>query len=315
MLIDEVKINVKAGRGGNGAVSFRHEKYVNKGGPDGGDGGDGGNIIIKSQGNADSLNEYKHQKNYSAENGQAGARNKRHGKNGQDLTLIVPPGTIVSDLATNRVLVDLGKGEKEFVVAKGGKGGLGNVHFATSTHQTPREFKPGEAGEELDLKLEMKMIADVGLIGLPNAGKSTLISTISNARPKIADYPFTTLEPVLGVTNYSNKSFVVCDIPGLVEGAAGGKGLGDKFLKHIERTKVLLHLIDSTSTNPERDYQTVRKELTEYSESLSNKKELIILTKIDACQKMPTGFKYDLAISSSAHKNIDKLLELIAKQI
>lgn len=315
MLIDEVEINVKAGRGGDGAVSFRHEKYINKGGPDGGDGGDGGNIILMCRLNVDSLNSYKHQKDYTAESGGAGSKNKRHGKNGGDLTLCVPPGTIISDLSTGKIICDLKKDGESFVIAKGGKGGLGNVHFATPTHQTPREFKAGEAGEQFNLKLEMKMIADVGLIGLPNAGKSTLISVISNAKPKIAQYPFTTIEPVLGVTNYKDKTFVTCDVPGLIEGAAGGRGLGDKFLKHIERTKILLHLIDATSEDPQKDYEAIRSELGNYNESLLKKKELIILTKTDLAPELPKDFKYTLAVSAVGQKNIDKLIQLIVSEL
>jgi len=311
MLVDEVIIDVKAGRGGDGAVSFRHEKYIDKGGPDGGDGGDGGNIIIECRENVDSLNSYKHQKNYDGENGGAGSRSKRHGKNGSDLILSVPPGTVVFDHKTGKILSDLKKSGQQFIAAKGGKGGLGNVHFATPTHRVPREFKPGEAGEELELKLEMKMIADVGLIGLPNAGKSTLISAISNAKPKVADYPFTTIEPILGVVSYDDKSLVVCDVPGLIEGAASGRGLGDKFLKHIERTKILVHLIDATSTNPQKDYETIREELGKYSKSLLDKKELVVLTKTDLNPKIDNKFKYDLAISAASRDNLDKLIQLI----
>lgn len=311
MLVDEVIINVKAGRGGDGAASFRHEKYVDKGGPDGGDGGNGGNIIIECKDNVDSLNPYKHQKNYDAENGGAGSRSKRHGKNGGDLILTVPPGTIVSNNKTDEIIVDFKKNGQQFTVAKGGKGGLGNVHFATPTHRVPREFKPGEFGEEFELKLEMKMIADVGLIGLPNAGKSTLISAISNAKPKVADYPFTTIEPILGVVNYDDKSFVVCDVPGLIEGAASGRGLGDKFLKHIERTKILVHLIDSTSVDPGKDYKSIREELGKYDKSLLDKKEIIVLTKTDLNPNFDKKIKYDLAISAASRNNLDKLIQLI----
>lgn len=315
MLIDQVEINVKSGNGGDGVVSFRHEKYIEKGGPDGGDGGDGGDIIIFSAPNVDSLRSFNHQKDYKAQSGDAGGKNKRHGKNGEDMTLSVPPGTVVTDKNTGEMLCDLKKAGEKFVVAKGGKGGLGNVHFATSTHQTPREFKAGEKGQQKDLVLEMKMIADVGLVGLPNAGKSTLISAISNARPKIADYPFTTVEPNLGVVSYDDKSFIVCDIPGLIAGASSGRGLGHKFLKHIERTRILVHLIDATSENIEEDYRTIRKELESFSKKLLNKKEIIVLTKIDIAQKMPEDFKYDLAISSASGKNIDSLIKAILKAL
>lgn len=314
MLVDEVEIHIEAGRGGNGAVSFRHEKYVDKGGPDGGDGGDGGNIVIECRGNVDSLNSYRHQKKYKAENGEPGSRNKRHGKNGEDLALSVPPGTVISDIKTGEILADL-VSDETYIGAKGGKGGLGNVHFATSTHQVPREFKPGEPGEVFDLRLEMKMIADVGLIGMPNAGKSTLISAVSNARPKVADYPFTTIEPVLGSVQYDDKSFIVCDVPGLIEGAAAGKGLGDKFLKHIERTKLLVHLIDPTAGDLKENYQSIRKELMQYSKKLAEKPEIIIINKTDLGTEIPKDFKYDLAISAAAGKNIDKLVQLIISKL
>lgn len=315
MLVDEVKINLEAGRGGDGAVSFRHEKYIDKGGPDGGDGGDGGNIIIECRGNVDSLNTYKHQKDYSAENGSAGSRNRRHGKNGADLLLFVPPGTVIENLETRETLCDLKKPGDSFLAAKGGKGGLGNVHFATPTHRVPREFKPGEPGDKVDIKLEMKMIADVGLIGLPNAGKSTLISAISNARPKIAGYPFTTIEPVLGMVAYDDKSFVVCDVPGLIEGAAHGRGLGDKFLKHIERTKLLVHLIDPTAGNVAESYKAIRKELELYSKELTRKEEIIVLTKSDLNIEVPSDFKYDLFISAATGSNINELIKLIITKL
>jgi len=315
MLIDQVDIEVKAGKGGDGAVSFRHEKYVEKGGPDGGDGGNGGDVILKCAQNVDSLRYFSQQKEFSAQNGANGAKNKRHGKNGENLTLSVPPGTQVIDLRTNETIADLKFPCETFVVAKGGRGGLGNVHFASATHQTPREFKPGEQGQERKIRLEMKMIADVGLIGLPNAGKSTLISIISSARVKIADYPFTTLEPNLGAVSYDDKSFIVCDIPGLIEGASEGKGLGHKFLKHIERTNVLVHLIDATSQNAKSDYQKIRKELENFSKKLTQKKEIIVLTKIDLVSKLPDNFKYDLAISAATGKNINQLISLILKNI
>ncbi|OQA53288.1 MAG: GTPase Obg [candidate division WS2 bacterium ADurb.Bin280] len=315
MLIDQVDIEVRAGKGGDGAVSFRHEKYVEKGGPDGGDGGDGGDVILKCAQNVDSLRFFSHQKEFSAQGGGNGAKNKRHGKNGENLILTVPPGTQVIDLETNKQIADLKKCDDTFVVAKGGKGGLGNVHFASATHQTPREFKAGERGEEKKLRLEMKLIADVGLIGLPNAGKSTLISAISSARPKVADYPFTTLEPNLGVVSYDDKSFIVCDIPGLIEGASEGKGLGHKFLKHVERTNVLVHLIDATSADTKSDYQKIRKELENFSNKLTQKKELVVLTKADLVSKLPKDFKYDLAISAVSGKNIKQLICKILENI
>lgn len=315
MLVDEAKIHVKAGGGGNGAVSFRHEKYVDKGGPDGGDGGKGGDIRFVATHSVDTLSVYAGLKDFKAENGTAGAKAKRHGKNGKDLVLEVPVGTVIFDLNSNLQITDLNKEKDEFVVVKGGKGGLGNVHFATSINQTPREFKPGEAGEENDIKLELKLIADVGIIGLPNAGKSTLISAISHARPKVADYPFTTLEPVLGVASYDKKNIILADIPGLIEGASEGRGLGHKFLRHIERTKLLLHLIDSTSENPQKDYQTIRSELEKFSKDLSLKPEIIVLSKIDLVKTLPKMSKSDLAISAATGKGIKELLQTLATKL
>lgn len=314
-MIDEAVIHIKAGRGGDGAVTFRHEKYVDKGGPDGGDGGDGGNIIFICRTNEDTLTRYKREKEFSAENGAPGTKNNRHGKNGEDLVLAVALGTIITDTDSNKILADLTQDGQKITIAKGGVGGLGNVHFATATHRVPREMKPGEPGEELNLKLELKLIADVGLVGLPNAGKSTLISVISNAKPKIADYPFTTLEPNLGVVNYGSKNFIVCDVPGLIKGASGGKGLGDRFLRHIERTKIIVHLVDATSDNLKSDYKTIRKELENFSPNLANKKEIVVLSKVDLIDKLPKNFKYDLVISAVTHKNIDKLLQEIVNSL
>jgi len=312
MFIDEAIIDIEAGKGGNGAVSFRHEKYVAKGGPDGGDGGDGGDIVFTASNSIYALANYARLKQYKAENGFAGSRAKRHGKNGQDLILSVPPGTIFSDLNTNTIVADLKKEGESFVAVMGGKGGLGNVHFATSTNQTPHEFKPGEDGQKTKLKLELKLIADVGIIGLPNAGKSTLISAISNSKPKVADYPFTTLEPVLGSVKFDDKNIIFADIPGLIEGAHSGKGLGHKFLRHIERTKILLHLIDATSDNLERDYKTIRKELDKFSPKLSLKKEIVVLSKMDLAGKIKP-FKHDLEISAATGKGIKELLQLLAQ--
>jgi len=315
MLVDEAKIKITAGRGGDGAISFRHEKYVDRGGPDGGDGGDGGDIIFQASNRTNTLTDFERLREYKAGNGQPGSKNRRHGKNGQDLILYVPVGTIIHDLKNNSKVADLKKEGDKVVAVEGGKGGLGNVHFATATHQTPREAKPGEPGCEKDLYLVLKLIADVGLIGLPNAGKSTLISVVSNAKPKIASYPFTTLEPILGVVSYDGKSFVVADIPGLIEKASEGKGLGHKFLRHTERTKVLVHLIDSTSDNLEKDYKIIRNELEKFSPELSRKKEVIVLSKIDLIDKFPKKFKYDFAISSATGKGINQLVAGILKNI
>ena len=315
MLVDEAKIHIKAGRGGDGAVSFRREKYVPRGGPDGGDGGDGGSVIIECSDHVHTLSDYLRQKKFEAESGARGGRAQRHGKSADDLILRVPPGTIIEDLKTNELIFDFTKSGEKVIVAKGGRGGLGNVHFKSATHQAPREFKPGTPGEEEDLKLTLKLIADVGIIGLPNAGKSTLISAISSARPKIAEYPFTTLEPNLGAVDFHDKKFVVCDIPGLIEGASKGRGLGHKFLRHIERTKNLVHLIDATSQNPKRDYKTIRDELKNFSADLSKKGEIIVLTKSDLIKEPPVNFKYDLAISAATGSNVNKLLNLIAQKL
>ena len=313
MLIDEATITIRAGKGGDGVVSFRREKYVDKGGPDGGDGGDGGSIILECSDQVHTLSDFARLKDFRAEDGHPGERMRRHGKDGKDLILKVPPGTVVSD--NNRVIVDLKDLGGKVVITEGGKGGLGNVHFASAINQTPKQFKPGTPGEEKSVRLALKLIADVGLIGLPNSGKSTLISVISNARPKIADYPFTTLEPCLGVASYHEKKLIVCDIPGLIEGAAEGRGLGHKFLRHIERTRILVHLIDATSTDIDRDYKSVRTELKKYNPELLHKKEIIVLTKIDLIKKLPDDFKYDLAISAVSHKGIEELLKIISREL
>ncbi len=315
MLIDEAKIEIKAGNGGNGAVSFRREKYVPRGGPDGGDGGDGGSVIIISSNNVDTLFEYSKNKIFKAKNGASGAKSQRTGKSGEDLILKVPTGTELYDAKSDQLIADLNHEGMQNTIARGGKGGLGNTHFKSATNQAPRQFKPGEPGEEIELRLSLKMVADVGIIGLPNAGKSTLISAISAARPKIAEYPFTTLEPNLGAVSYHDRNIIFCDIPGLIEGAAQGRGLGHKFLKHIERTKILLHLIDSTSNDLQKDYRTIRRELENFSPRLARKKELVVLSKIDLIDKLPNQFKYDLAISAATHRGLDKLLNKIAAEL
>ncbi len=243
--VDYVKINVKAGDGGRGCISFRREKYVPKGGPDGGDGGRGGHIIIKATDRLNTLLDLKYRRTYKAERGHHGKGKNMHGSNGKDLIVNVPVGTVIKDALTNELIADLDKNGMEIIVARGGKGGLGNAHFVTPVRQAPKFAQPGEKGEEKSLILELKLLADVGLIGLPNAGKSTFLSVISSAKPKIAEYPFTTLTPVLGVVKLKDyKSFVVTDIPGLIEGAHKGAGLGYQFLRHVERTSLLLHLID-----------------------------------------------------------------------
>jgi GTP-binding protein len=283
--VDEAIITVKSGDGGRGCTSFRRERYIEKGGPDGGDGGHGGHIILKIDQSKRTLYDYRRQKLLKAKNGAPGLGKQKHGKNGSDCTIILPPGTIVSNMDTNEIIADLTKIEDEFILASGGKGGRGNKRFATSTNRAPRHSQPGIPGIELKLKLELKLLADVGLVGLPNAGKSTLISSISAARPKIADYPFTTLTPTLGMVDPPfGEPFAVADIPGLIEGAHQGIGLGIKFLKHIERTGILVHLIDSSLIDPDSpldSFNLIKKELSKYSNTLAKKTQIVVLNKID----------------------------------
>ncbi len=285
MFTDYVKIIAKAGNGGNGAISFRREKYVAAGGPDGGDGGKGGDIYFEVDPDSNTLIDFRYNKKFKAENGKNGEGAHKYGKSGEDLYIKVPIGTIIRDAKTNKVLADLSyEGQKELILA-GGRGGKGNSHFATSTRQAPRFAQDGEKGEEKELILELKLLADVGLIGFPNVGKSTFLSRTTSATPKIADYHFTTLEPNLGVvkTDYGD-SFVIADIPGITEGASEGTGLGLQFLRHIERTRLLLHVIDvsgSEGRNPVEDFYTINKELKQYSEKLSQRKQIIVANKID----------------------------------
>lgn len=279
--VDKVTISVKAGDGGDGRLSFRHERFIAKGGPDGGDGGDGGDIILQSDNNQDTLTAFRYQKELVAAPGGDGGKNNRHGKNGEKLLINVPIGTIATD-ESGQILADLTTNHQQQIIAKGGKGGYGNAHFISSSRQAPNFAEKGEPGETLSVTLELKMIADVGLIGLPNAGKSTLLSKISNARPEIADYPFTTLSPNLGVVDIDRtQSILMADIPGLIEGAAEGKGLGHDFLRHIERTKVILHLIDAYNEDVAKVYQTVRHELEEYQTDLVKRPEIIAITKVE----------------------------------
>ena len=288
MFTDYVKIIAKAGNGGNGAISFRREKYVAAGGPDGGDGGKGGDIYFEVDPDSNTLIDFRYNKKFKAENGKNGEGAHKFGKSGEDLYIKVPIGTIVRDAKTNRVLADLShEGQKELILA-GGRGGKGNSHFATSTRQAPRFAQDGEKGEEKELILELKLLADVGLIGFPNVGKSTFLSMTTSATPKIADYHFTTLEPNLGVvkTEYGD-SFVIADIPGIIEGASEGTGLGLQFLRHIERTRLLLHVIDvsgSEGRNPVQDFNTINEELKKYSEKLSERTQIIVANKVDILQ-------------------------------
>lgn len=288
MFTDYAKISVKAGNGGNGAVSFRREKYVAAGGPDGGDGGKGGDVYFQVDPDANTLIDFRFKRKFKAENGNNGEGSHRYGKSGEDLTILVPIGTIIKDATTKEILADLSqKGQKELVL-HGGRGGKGNSHFATSTRQAPRFSQGGELGEEKEIILELKLLADVGLIGFPNVGKSTLLSVVTSATPKIADYHFTTLEPNLGVVKSEyGDSFVIADIPGIIEGASEGTGLGLQFLRHIERTRLLLHVIDVSGTegrNPVQDFQIINEELKKYSEKLSQRKQIIVANKIDSMQ-------------------------------
>ena len=279
--LDQVKIYVKAGNGGDGSPSFRREKFVEYGGPDGGDGGSGGSVILKTEQNLNTLIDYRYQQHHKAKRGDNGSGQNRTGKGGDDLILKVPIGTQVFEEDNKTLIYDFIKINEEFIVAKGGKGGLGNTRFKSSTNRAPRKFTKGTSGEEFVIWLQLKTIADIGIIGLPNAGKSSLLAAITNANPKIANYQFTTLNPNLGVANYDDKEVTIADIPGLVEGAHKGTGLGIQFLKHIERCKTILHLIDITVNDIEKAYNQVKNELFSYSPKLIKKKELIVLNKID----------------------------------
>ena len=282
MFIDEARIFVKAGSGGNGVISFRREKFVPHGGPDGGDGGDGGDVILAVDVNENTLIRYKFSQHFHAESGNHGEGAKKHGQNGESIIIPVPLGTIARDEATGEIIADLSEPGDQIVAAKGGRGGRGNARFATATNQAPRRADKGLPCEERTILLELKLLADVGLVGLPNAGKSTLISRVSSAHPKIADYPFTTLLPILGIVSYGEgKSFVMADIPGIIEGAHEGKGLGLRFLRHIERTKILLFLIDCTHEDPVDEYRKLLLELNLYSEKFVEKPKFVSLTKID----------------------------------
>jgi len=289
MFIDEAKIFIKAGNGGNGSLSFRREKYVANGGPDGGDGGKGGDIIFIADANARTLVDFKYKRKYIGNHGENGSKRNRKGKGGENTIINVPIGTLIKDANTPNILCDLSNDRQEFIAAKGGLGGAGNQHFATPKRQAPNFAKSGEEGEELEIILELKLLAEVGLIGFPNVGKSTLLSAVSSATPKIADYHFTTINPNLGVVRIDNENeFVVADIPGLIEGANEGIGLGHEFLKHIERTKLLLHLVDvsgSEQRNPIEDFEKINEELFKYNENLSKRPQIVVANKCDICEK------------------------------
>lgn len=327
--VDRVRIYVKAGDGGNGAVSFRREKYVPRGGPDGGDGGDGGFVILRADAGLSTLLRFKHQKKFIAENGQHGRGKKQAGKSGEDLIIDVPVGTVVRDSQTGEIIADLDKHGMMVCVARGGKGGRGNAHFATSTLRAPKIAESGEKGEERWIELELKLLADAGLIGFPNVGKSSLITAMSNARPKIADYPFTTLVPNLGVVRIGNEiEYVLADIPGLIEGAHKGSGLGNLFLRHIERCSVLVHVIDIACVEGRdflKDYDIIMRELKEYNPELLRKPQILVANKIDLLNekelneklerlKQHTG-KDPIAVSALTRQNIDVLKTKIAEYV
>ena len=326
MFIDYTKIYIKAGNGGDGAVAFRREKYVPKGGPAGGNGGNGGSIIFTADPNLTTLLDFQYKRRYLAEDGAPGGSSLKDGRGGKDIVIRVPVGTIIKEENSEEILCDLDEAGKEFIAAKGGRGGKGNSNFATPTNRTPRFAEDGKPGPEKFLVLELKLIADVGLVGFPNAGKSTLISVISDAKPKIADYPFTTLEPNLGIVRYKDfKSITVADIPGIIEGAHLGKGLGLKFLRHIERTKILLLMIDITSEDYAGDFKTLLAELNQYSKVLSKKKKILAFTKSDLIEpsevkkilkKKIRGYEGPLLVISAATKSgISELLDELWKQL
>lgn len=285
MFADHAKIKIKSGKGGNGHVSFRREKYVPNGGPDGGDGGKGGDVIFVVDDGVNTLSDYRHKRSFAAQPGEDGKKRNCHGKKGDDLVLKVPAGTIIKDAATDKIIADMSGGNRRQVVLSGGNGGLGNQHFATATMQAPKYAQPGQEALEIEVALELKVIADVGLVGFPNVGKSTLLSRVTNAQPKIADYHFTTLQPNLGVVDFEDgNGFVIADIPGLIEGASQGVGLGHEFLKHIERTRVMIHMVDAASVegrDPVADIHAINKELEAYDPKLLNKPQVIAANKID----------------------------------
>ncbi len=305
--LDQVKIYIKAGDGGDGSPSFRREKFIEYGGPDGGDGGKGGSIILKSERNLNTLIDYRYQQHHKAERGENGMGQNRTGKSGEDLILKVPLGTQVFEEDNKTLIYDFIKPGENFVAATGGKGGLGNTRFKSSTNRAPRKFTKGATGEEFIIWLQLKTIADIGIIGLPNAGKSSLLASITNASPKIANYQFTTLNPNLGVASYDDKEITIADIPGLIEGAHEGTGLGIKFLKHIERCKTILHLIDITVNDIEKAYQQVRTELFSYSQDLKNKKELVVLNKVDLVEE-----KFAKEIASDFSRKINGEILLLS---
>lgn len=321
MFVDYAEIEVAAGDGGRGAISFHREKYVPKGGPDGGDGGRGGDVYVCASANLATLLDFRYKRKYKAEHGKPGGKNNRFGHNGQSIHISLPVGTVVRDIDASKKLADLAQDEQEIMICKGGKGGRGNTHFKSPTNQTPRKAEPGQPGERRRISLELRSIADVGLVGFPNVGKSTLLSRVSAAHPKIADYPFTTKAPNLGIVPLPGyKSFVMADIPGLIEGAHDGKGMGVQFLRHIQRTRVILYLIDVTSGDPEKDFQVLKNEMASFDPELLKKPSLIVLNKVDLIPERPVQIKglensaleihY---ISAATGENLDELLKLLAR--
>ena len=314
--IDEAEIHVKAGDGGVGCVSFRREKFVPKGGPDGGDGGKGGDVVFRANRQLGTLLDFQYKSKYSADRGDHGLGARKTGKSGNDVVIEVPVGTLIKDAGTGELIADLVGDRDEVIIAKGGRGGRGNEWFKTSTNQAPRQFEQGEPGGERELTLELKLLADVGLVGFPNAGKSTLISVVSAARPRIADYPFTTLVPNLGIVGVrEGESFVMADIPGLIEGAHDGKGLGYQFLKHIERTRVLAFLIEGISPDPVKDYLVLLEELRQFHEDLLQKPRIVALTKADLLSKEDAGRLEQLKFPRSADRPRTKVKSVVISSV
>ena len=324
MFLDKVKIKVLSGNGGNGAVAWRREKYVDKGGPAGGDGGRGGDVYFVADESVSTLLDFKFQSIFKAQNGENGRPKSQHGKGGKDLYIKVPVGTVVKDLNTGKIISDIKEPEQIVMIAKGGRGGRGNIRFATSQKRAPQFCEPGECGVERDLELELKLIADVGLLGMPNAGKSTLISAISQAKPKIADYPFTTIIPNLGVVKKPNgDSFVVADIPGLIEGASEGIGLGHEFLRHVERCRFLIHIVDLTQENPVKNYNIINEELKKHDERLASLYQVIALNKVDSVSEEDAQTYYEefkkystdvFLISAVTGQNVKELVNFVSQK-
>ena len=321
--LDQAKIYIKAGNGGSGSASFRREKFVEYGGPDGGDGGDGGSIIVQSDRNLNTLIDFRYAQHFKAHHGKSGSKRNKTGANGEDLILTVPMGTQIYEEDNNTLIYDFTKNKEKYLVATGGKGGLGNVRFKSSTNRAPRKKTNGKLGEEFWIWLQLKVIADIGIIGKPNAGKSSLLAALTRAKPKIANYPFTTINPNLGVSYYGGKEITLADIPGLVEGAHKGVGLGDKFLRHIERCKILLHLIDLTDDDLINSYKKIKLELSNYDKNLIKKKEIIFFNKSDLLEineineklkdfKKKINTKYEI-ISVYLNKDIQKIKKLLIK--